>query len=61
MTDKQQDLNQYLVYEGGCSASEVQNMTPKEKIEKYLNLSHINCNADTIIYLAESAFEIDLS
>lgn len=61
MTNKQQDLNQQLVYECGCSAIEVQNMTPKQKIEKYINSSHIDYDVDTIIYLVEAAYGIDLS
>ena len=31
ITNKQQDLNQYLVYEAGLNALDVQNMNPKDK------------------------------
>lgn len=61
ITDKQQDLNQYLVYEAGLNALDVQNMSPKDKIENYINSSQVDVDADTVIYLAEAAFGIELN
>lgn len=61
ISDKQQDLNQYLVYEVGLNALDVQNMSPKDKIENYINSSQIDIDADTVIYLAEAAFGIELN
>jgi hypothetical protein len=61
ITDKQQDLNQYLVYEAGLNALDVQNMSPKDKIKHYINSSQIDVDADTVIYLAEAAFGIELN
>lgn len=61
ITDKQQDLNQYLVYEAGVNALDVQNMSPKDKIKHYINSSQIDVDADTVIYLAEAAFGIELN
>ena len=61
ITDKQQDLNQYLVYEAGLNALDVQNMSPKDKIKHYLDSSQIDVDADTVIYLAEAAFGIELN
>ena len=61
ITDKQQDLNQYLVYEAGLNALDVQNMSPKDKIKHYINSSQVDVDADTVIYLAEAAFGIELN
>ena len=61
ITDKQQDLNQYLVYEAGLNTLDVQNMSPKDKIEHYINSSQVDVDADTVIYLAEAAFGIELN
>ena len=61
ITDKQQDLNQYLVYEAELNALDVQNMSPKEKIEHYINSTQVDVDADTVIYLAEAAFGIELN
>lgn len=61
ITNKQQDLNQYLVYEAGLNALDVQNMSPKDKIKHYINSSQIDVDADTVIYLAEAAFGIELN
>jgi hypothetical protein len=61
ITDKQQDLNQYLVYEARLNALDVQNMSPKDKIKHYINSSQIDVDADTVIYLAEAAFGIELN
>lgn len=61
ITDKQQDLNQYLVYEAGLNAFDVQNMSPKDKITHYINSSQVDVDADTVIYLAEAAFGIELN
>ena len=61
ISDKQQDLNQYLVYEAGLNALDVQNMSPKDKIEHYINSSQVDVDADTVIYLAEAAFGIELN
>ena len=61
ISDKQQDLNQYLVYEAGFNALDVQNMSPKDKIENYINSSQIDIDADTVIYLAEAAFGVELN
>ena len=61
ITDKQQDLNQYLVYEAGLHPLEVANMSPKDKIKHYLDSSQIDVDADTVIYLAEAAFGIELN
>lgn len=61
ITDKQQDLNQHLVYELGLSPLDVQNMSPKDKIENYINSTQIDVDADTVIYLAEAAFGIELN
>ncbi len=61
ITDKQQDLNQYLVYEVGLSPLDVAQMSPKDKIIHYINSSQIDIDADTVIYLAEAAFGIELN
>lgn len=61
ISDKQQDLNQYLVYEVGLSPLDVAQMSPKDKIIHYINSSQIDIDADTVIYLAEAAFGIELN
>lgn len=61
ISDKQQDLNQYLVYEVGLSPLDVAQMSPKDKIKHYINSSQIDVDADTVIYLAEAAFGIELN
>lgn len=61
ISDKQQDLNQYLVYEVGLSPLDVAQMSPKDKIIHYINSSQVDVDADTVIYLAEAAFGIELN
>lgn len=61
ISDKQQDLNQYLVYEVGLNPLDVAHMSPKDKIIHYINSSQIDIDADTVIYLAEAAFGIELN
>lgn len=61
ISDKQQDLNQHLVYELGLSPLDVAHMSPKDKITHYINSSQIDIDADTVIYLAEAAFGIELN
>ena len=61
ITDKTQDLNDQLVYEYKYSALDVQSMSPREKIDAYINASHIGIDTNTVIYLVEAAYGIELS
>lgn len=58
--DKQQELDKYLVYECGLDAKVVLKMKPKDKIKEYFKHFNLDANEDTIVYIVESAFGIDL-
>lgn len=58
--DKKQELDKYLVYECGLDAKTVFKMTPKDKIKAYFKHFNLDANEDTIVYIVESAFGIDL-
>ena len=61
ISDKQQDLDKYLVYEVGLDFLDVAQMSPKDKIKNYINSSQIDVDADTVIYLVEAAYGIELN
>ena len=51
------DMNEYLIAEAGVSIEELDKMTPKEKLDKYL-ATYSKFDAESILYAVAGCYKI---
>lgn len=51
------DMNEYLIAECGVNAEDIDKMTPKEKLEKYLS-TYSKFDTESILYAVAGCYKI---
>lgn len=51
------DMNEYLVAEAGVNVEELDNMTPKEKLDKYLS-TYSKFDSESVLWAVAGTYKI---